>query len=93
MVTTFYFPKLAKKITESKLREFIYNTNRELLEKGQEASQIKNIANKAHRFMMKNIWILENLIGTLKDEQMFDAVDSIGHEIYELGNKMDNPRL
>lgn len=93
MVTTFYFPRLGKKITDPKLRAFIDNTNKELLEEGQEASQIKNIASKAHRFMMSNIWILETLIENLKDEQMFDAVDSIGSEIFELGNKMDNPRL
>lgn len=93
MVTTFYFPKLGQKITDPKLREFVNNTNKELLEEGQEASQIKNIANKAHRFMMSNIWIMETLIDNLKDEQMFDAVDSIGQEIYELGNRMDNTRL
>lgn len=62
MVATFYFPKLSKMIKDSRLRQFIDNTNRELLEQGQEASQIKNIAAKAHRFILSNIWILEDLI-------------------------------
>jgi hypothetical protein len=39
-----------------------------LLEDDQEAGQIKNVASKAHRFIMNNIWILEDLIGQLKDE-------------------------
>jgi hypothetical protein len=68
MLTTFYFPRLSKMITDQRLRDFIDKTNRELLEEGQEAAQIKNIANKAHRFMMKNVWIMEELIMTLKDE-------------------------
>lgn len=93
MVATFYFPRLSKMIKDSRVRQFIDNTNRELLEQGQEASQIKNIAAKAHRFILSNIWILEDLIETLKDEQMFEAVDSIGREIYELGVRMENPRL
>ena len=93
MVTTFYFPRLGKMITDERLRDFIESTNRELLEPGQEVSQIKNIAAKANRFLMNNIWILEDLIDTLKDEQMFDAVDSIGLEIFDLGRRMDNPRL
>ncbi len=93
MVTTFYFPRLAKMITDPSLRQFIDNTNRELLEPGQEARQIKNIALKAHRFVMGNIWILEDLLDTLKAEQMFDAVISIGMEIFELGKRMENARL
>ena len=43
MVSTFYFPRLAKAIKDEKIRQFIDNTNRELLEDGQESSQIKNI--------------------------------------------------
>ena len=93
MVSTFYFPRLGKMITDDKIRQFIESTNRELLEEGQEASQIKNIANKADRFIMNNSWILENLIDTLKDEQMFEAVDSIGREILDLGKRMENARL
>ena len=93
MVSTFYFPKLGKMITDDKIRQFIDTTNRELLEEDQEAAQIKNIANKADRFIMTNSWILENLIDTLKDEQMFEAVDSIGREILDLGKRMDNMRL
>ena len=93
MVTTFYFPRLSKMITDPSLRQFIDNTNKELLEPGQEAAQIKNIALKAHRFVLGNIWILEDLIDTLKAEQMFDAVISIGLEIFELGKRMENTRL
>ena len=68
MITAFYFPRLGKMITDPRLRTFIESTNQELFETGQEVAQIKNIAAKAHRFMMSNIWILEDLIGTLKDE-------------------------
>lgn len=68
MVTTFYFPRLSKMITEPRLREFIDHTNRELLEPSQEVSQIRKIAAKANLFLMNNIWILEDLIATLKDE-------------------------
>lgn len=42
---------------------------------------------------MSNIWILKDLIGQLNAEQMFEAVDSIGKEIFELGNRMENVRL
>jgi hypothetical protein len=38
MVTTFYFPRLNKMITDPRLRRFLENTNRELLESGQEAA-------------------------------------------------------
>lgn len=38
MVTTFYFPRLSKMITDPSLRQFIDNTNKELLEPGQEAA-------------------------------------------------------
>ena len=38
MVTTFYFPKLGKKIDDPKLRNFIEATNKELLEEGQESA-------------------------------------------------------
>ena len=68
MVTTFYFPRLAKMITDQRLRDFIENTNRELLEPDQEARQIKMIAEKAHRFLLANIWILEELLFTLQEE-------------------------
>ena len=93
MVATFFFPRLGKMITDQSIRQFIENSNRELLEEGQEAGQIKNIVSKAHRFILGNIWILEDLIGQLKDEQMFEAVDSIGKEIYALGLRMENVRL
>jgi len=52
MISAFYFPKLSKMITNDKLRAFIDKTNQELLEEGQEVSQILNIATKARRFMM-----------------------------------------
>ena len=68
MVSTFYFPKMGKMITDQNIRTFIENTNKELLEDDQEAGQIKNVASKAHRFIMNNIWILEELIIQLKDE-------------------------
>ena len=68
MVSTFYFPRLGKMITDDRLRKFIQDTNMELLEPEQEARQIKNIASKANRFIMNNIWLLEDLIDTLKDE-------------------------
>lgn len=42
---------------------------------------------------MSNIWILEELIEQLSEEQMFDAVQSIGQEIFDLGVRMDNSRL
>lgn len=93
MVSTFFFPRLGKMITDQKIRQFVDNTNRELLEEGQEVAQIKNIVAKAHRFMLGNVWIFEELIGQLKDEQMFEAVDSIGKEIFELGSRMENVRL
>lgn len=68
MVTTFYFPRLGKMITDQRLRDFIENTNKELLEPDQEARQIKMIAEKAHRFLLANIWILEELLFTLQEE-------------------------
>lgn len=68
MVSTFFFPRLGKMITDQKIRQFVDNTNRELLEEGQEVAQIKNIVAKAHRFMLGNVWIFEELIGQLKDE-------------------------
>lgn len=58
MVATFYFPRLGKMIGDQRVRQFVESTNRELLEDGQEAGQIKNIVSKAHRFIMSNIWIL-----------------------------------
>jgi len=36
MVTTFYFPRLGKMLSDQRLRDFIENTNRELLEPDQE---------------------------------------------------------
>ena len=68
MVTTFFFPRQNKLLTDERIRAWVQNTNRELLEPDQESGQIKNIAAKASRFMMSNIWILENLISTLMDE-------------------------
>ena len=68
MVSTFYFPKMSKMIDDQRIRTFIENTNRELLEPDQELKQIKNIAQKAHRFLANNVWILEGLIETLQDE-------------------------
>ena len=66
MVATFFFPRLGKMITDEKIRQFLDNSNRELLEEGQEPAQIRNIVSKAHRFILSNIWILEDLIETLK---------------------------
>ena len=43
-VSTFYFPRLSKEIKDQRLRDFIDQTNRELLEPGQEVAQIKMIA-------------------------------------------------
>ena len=37
MVSTFYFPKMGKMITDQNIRTFIENTNKELLEDDQEA--------------------------------------------------------
>lgn len=68
MVTTFYFPRLGKSITDDRLRDFIDATNKELLEPDQEVKQIKMVAEKAHRFLLTNIWILEELLETLKEE-------------------------
>ena len=68
MVTTFYFPRLGKCITDDRLRDFIDHTNKELLEPNQEVKQIKMVAEKAHRFLLSNIWILEVLIEDLKAE-------------------------
>ena len=93
MVTTFYFPRLGKCITDDRLRDFIDSTNKELLEPNQEVKQIKMVAEKAHRFLFSNIWILETLIEDLKDEQMFEAVVSIGLEIFALGKRLNMPRL
>ena len=55
--------------------------------------KIKAMAMKASNFMMSNVWIFENLITTLKEEQMLDAVDSIAKEIFELGTRLSNTRL
>ena len=38
MVSTFYFPRLGKALKDERLRQFVENTNRELLEEGQESS-------------------------------------------------------
>ena len=43
--------------------------------------------------MMNQIWVMEELILTLKEEQMQDAVISISNEMYELGVKMENSRM
>ena len=58
-----------------------------------DVDKINLVAQKASHFMMSNVWIFENLISTLKEEQMLDAVDSIGKEIFELGTRMQNTRL
>ena len=55
-------------LTDSRIFSWIEGSNRELLDPGQEVRQIKNVAAKASRFMMTNMWIFEDLIQTLKDE-------------------------
>ena len=93
MITAFFFPKLSKMITDEKIRTFIDKTNSELLQEGQEASQILNVATKARRFLMNQIWIMEDLILTLKEEKMTDAVIQITNEMYSLGLEMENGRM
>lgn len=51
MVATFYFPRLGKCVTSDPIRDFIDQTNKELLEPTQEVKQIKMVAEKAHRFL------------------------------------------
>ena len=80
-------------LTDSRIFSWIEGSNRELLEPGQEVRQIKNTAAKASRFMMTNMWIFEDLIQTLKDEQMMDAVGQIGQEILDLGKRVESDRL
>ena len=58
MVSTFYIPNLMRFVKDDNIRQFIDSTNKELLEEGQEAKQIKLIVQKGHRFIRDNIWIL-----------------------------------
>ena len=37
--------------------------------------------------------IFQNLISTLKDEQMFDAVDTIAKEVITLGDRLDQQKF
>ncbi len=43
MVSTFFFPKMTKMLSDEKIRTWIESTNKELLEDNQEVGQIKNI--------------------------------------------------
>lgn len=42
---------------------------------------------------MNNIWIMEDLILTLKEEKMTEAVIQISNEMYDLGLQMENTRM
>ena len=51
------------------------------------------IVTKAIRFFEANLYVLQNLLETLRDEQMFDAVLSIAHETMEIGKQRNNVRF
>ena len=68
MVTSFFFPKISKCVTDTKVKDFIMQTNAELLEDNQEPHVISLLVEKAQRFFENNIEILEILLDNLKEE-------------------------
>ena len=68
MVTSFFFPKISKCVTDRKVKDFIMQTNAELLEDNQEPHVISLLVEKAQRFFENNIEILEILLDNLKEE-------------------------
>ena len=85
MMSAFYFPRLSKMIKDESLLQWIEAMRAELTEKGQEAKQIKKVVEKANRFMRDSPWIFEQLIATLLEEQMLEAVESVASCVYDLG--------
>ncbi len=67
-MTSFFFPHLKSCVTNPKIRDYIQNTNAELLEKGQNTNVIKKLVEEAHVFFEKNLDVLEGLLQNLKDE-------------------------
>lgn len=50
-VTSFYFPKVCKAISDQRIKEFIERTNAELVEIGQQPHVIELLVTKAYRFI------------------------------------------
>ena len=86
-VAAFYFPKQRKLLTDDKIREFVERTNSELCEDNQQPHVINLIVAKAIRFFENNLYIIENLLQTLKEENMFEAVLSIARHTLKIGRQ------
>ena len=43
--------------------------------------------------MRDNAWIFEQLIATLLEEQMLEAVESVASQVYDLGFQMDSQKM
>ena len=56
-----------------------------MLESGQESHVIKLIVEKAQVFFEQNLDYVEELVESLKDEQMFEAANHISKEFLEIG--------
>ena len=80
-------------ITDPEVREFIEKTNFDLCEEDQESHVIDLIVTKTIRFFESHMYLLENLLRTLRDEQMFDAVLHIANEMLQIGKKRKNNRF
>ena len=62
----------------------------ELIEEGQESNVIDLIVANSVRFFEANFYVLQNLLNTLRDEQMFDAVLNIAQDILQMGKERKN---
>ena len=85
LVTSFFFPRISKCVVDQKVKDFIKQTNAELLEDKQEPHVISLLVEKAQRFFENNIQVLEVLLDNLKEEQMFEAVMHIAEEQLIIG--------
>ena len=73
-MSSFYFPNLSKCITDPKIKDFIQGINNELLTTDQESHVIKLLVEKAKFFFVNNFDVVEELLETLKAEEMLEAV-------------------
>jgi hypothetical protein len=92
-VASFYFPNRNDIITDERIRTFLEQTASELMQENQQPELIHLIVVKAVKFFEVNIDILEELVRTLKDEQMFDAVLFIAKGQLTLSTSRQNKKM